>query len=175
MSNRELELFPCLSSLLYLSTAPKMTNRYPRGNKSRQRRPGEGLEKSLPVQKLFELLIVQSPWQIRGCQGGGLVQTEKNKTTILAGFARTRVKTNNSDKETDERWTVCCLQTQAVCLQFVTYICVCATENTFKHVGNFGVNSCIYKANCHFSGLYHFREQTALQAFTCKLKSRLWY
>lgn len=112
MSNRELELFPCL----YLSAVPCMTNRFPSGNKSQQRASAaEGLEKSLPVQKLFELLIVQSRWQIRGCQEGGLVQTEKNKTTILVGFARTRVKTNNGDKETDEgrtRGAVCCLQTQ---------------------------------------------------------------
>lgn len=67
MSNRELELFPCLSSWLYLSTAPEMTNRYPQALKVSSAGWVKGWKKSLPVKKLFELLIVQSLWQIRGC------------------------------------------------------------------------------------------------------------
>lgn len=156
MSNRELELFPCL----YLSAVPGMTNRFPSGNKSQQRL--KGWKKSLPVQKLFELLIVQSRRQIRGCQGGGLVQTEKNKTTILAGFARTRVKTNNGDKETDEgrtRGDVCCLQTQLTIPDF--------GRTEYKQ----RTTRCeqLHGAKQQFWGPCDFRGQTNQQTFTLLL------
>lgn len=38
----------------------------PSGTNSQQRGLSEGLDKSLPVKKLFEVLFVQSLWQIRG-------------------------------------------------------------------------------------------------------------
>lgn len=67
MSNSELELFPCLLSQLYLFIAPKMTNRYPQAIKVRSGDRVKGWKNAYLLKKVFELLIVQSPWQIRGC------------------------------------------------------------------------------------------------------------